>query len=394
MNYSARQQGLSLIELMVSITIGLLVVAGLVGLVASTSASRGELEKLNLQIENGRYAFETLADDVRHAGYFGFYQAVRESPPPATPDACATDVTAMKNSLNTPVQGISNYGAANTSAVRAAIFSCLPATAIVSGTDVLAIRRVSTTAVALSNAGVPTPSITANAPYLQSGMVPDTSSPGLYTTTYVIAAPSVSSVDLTTFTAKIKDTGTGTSASNPATFNTPAPLRQFLVHIYFISPCSDAVLDCSSGDGIPSLKRLTLGAGPAFPTVPEVIAAGIEDFQVDYGLNTGSTQVTSSGSTTYYDGSANTFVECNPSSSTTYDNTSCFQDVVALRIHLLARNNDPSPGYTDNRTYDMGVKGTTAAKNDSYKRHVYTGLVRLNSTAMGRECVPTYTSPC
>lgn len=394
MKPSARQQGLSLIELMISITIGLLVVAGLVGLVANTSASRSELEKLNLQIENGRYGFETLADDIRHAGFFGTYQPARTTPAPATPNACATDVAVMAGALNFPVQGISNYGASDTEAVRAALYSCLPANAIVAGTDILAIRRAGTTAIALNGAGAATPSITPNTAYIQSGMVPDPSNPSLYLTGYAIAAPASSPVDLATFKAKIKDAGTGTSAANPATFNTPAPLRQFMVHIYFISPCSQAVLDCSSGDGIPSLKRLSLGAGPAFPSaVPEVIAAGIEDMQIDYGLNTGSSQVTTAGSTTYYDGSANTFVQCSPTSATTYESDSCFQDVVAVRVHLLARNIETSPGYTDNRTYDLGLKGTTAGSG-AYKRHVYTGLVRLNSTAMARECVPTYASPC
>lgn len=395
MNRQTRQNGLSLIELMVSIAIGMLIVAGLVGLVANTSASRSELEKLNLQIENGRYAFESLADDIRHAGFFGSYQVIRSTTPLPAPDACSTDVATMAQAFNVPVQGISNYGSGNPESVRAAVFSCLPDSAIVAGTDVLAIRRASTQSISVAADGSTTPSIIAHTAYLQAGMVADPSNPSQYVSGFVLAAPSSDPVDLGVFRAKIKDAGTGTSAANPATFGTPAPLRPFLVRIYFVSPCSQAVLDCSSGDGIPSLKRLVLGAGPAFPTTqPEVIAAGIEDFQVDFGLNTGNTQTTEQGTSLYYNGTANSFLQCTPSSATAYESTACFQDVVALRIHLLARNSERSPGYTDTRTYDLGLKGTVGPRNDGYKRHVYSGLVRVNGAAMARECIPTYASPC
>lgn len=386
-------RGASLIELMVAITIGLLVMAGMIGLVASVSSSRGELEKFNVQIENGRYAFETLADDIRHAGYYGIYQNTGAAAGTAVPDACTTDVAVMGNSLGMPVQGISNYGSGNPEAVRLAKYDCLPATAIVSGTDVLVIRRASTAVIAVDSAGVPSPATTANTVYLQSGLLPDASSPSQFYSGFVLAAPTATTVDLSVFRAKMKDSGTGSSAANPATFTTPAPLRKYIVHIYFVSPCSQEVLDCSSGDGIPSLKRLELGAGLLFPA-PEVIAAGIEDFQVDYGLNTGSVQVTEKGTSTYFNGSVTSFKQCTPTSASSYESSSCFQDVVALRISLLARNIEVSPGYKDERTYDLGLKGAVGPRNDSYKRHVYSGLVRVNSTAMGRECVPTYSSPC
>lgn len=394
-----REQGVSLIELMVAITIGLLIAAGLISLMASTSASRSELQKINMQIENGRYAFEVLADDLRHAGYYGLYRPARTTSVTPPPDACATAAATMLSSLGFAVQGISNFGSANTATIRGAIYSCLPASAIVAGTDVLAIRRVSTESYALTSAGVNT-SLVTNVPYLQSGIVPDPSNSAQTTIGVALDVATSTTVSLTIFRAKMKDAGTGTSASNPATFNPPAPLRQYLVHIYFISPCSQAVLDCgSSGDGIPSLKRLSLGVGPAFPsTVPEVIASGIENMQLDFGINTASTYA----GNTYYDGAPGTFSECSATSATTYD---CdWQDVVAVRVNLLARNNDKSPGYTDTRKYSLGLKypdadSTDSSKylgpfNDGYKRHVYSGLVRVNNVSMSRECKPTSVSPC
>ena len=68
---SNSQQGLSLIELMVSITIGLLLVSAMATLIANNSAHRQEVEQASRQIENGRYAMQVLSEDLHHAGYYG-----------------------------------------------------------------------------------------------------------------------------------------------------------------------------------------------------------------------------------------------------------------------------------------------------------------------------------
>ena len=383
-----RNSGFSLIELMISITIGLLIVAGVTILIARTSASRGELEKANRQIENGRYAYEVIAHDLRHAGYYGLIPATKTASA-AAPDVCATAVADIANSLSFAVQGISDYGTGNPEAVRAAIFSCLPAAAIVSGTDVLAIRRVATDASTLSTGGAASPALVANTPYVQTGLVPDGSGASKQKSQVVVALPATTL--LTTFPAKVKDPGTGTTGANVPVYTTPAPLRRYIVRIYFISPCSEPVLTCPTGSTqLPTLKRIELGAGPAFPTTAEVIAEGIEDLQVDYGVNTNTTGA-------YLDGSANTYVQCNPTSSTAYETNCLWQDVVSAKIYLLARNVNRSLDYTDARQYRLGLRDATtpkAAKNDNYKRHVFSGLVRLNNVGMNRECTPTSTDPC
>src|SRR2546425_5807797 len=66
-----RQTGLSLIELMVSMTLGLVVLSGVLVVFANTSSSRNEIERTSRQIENGRYASELLTEDLRLAGFYG-----------------------------------------------------------------------------------------------------------------------------------------------------------------------------------------------------------------------------------------------------------------------------------------------------------------------------------
>jgi type IV pilus assembly protein PilW len=61
-----------------------------------------------------------------------------------------------------------------------------------------------------------------------------------------------------------------------------------------------------------------------------------------------------------------------------------FSQVVAVRIYLLARANEPTPGYTDAKTYDLGLHGTVAPAN-GYKRKLFETVVRLQNVAGWRE---------
>jgi type IV pilus assembly protein PilW len=67
----ARQRGLTLIELMIALAVGLLIVAALGYLfVGNRQAFRVQDSLARLQ-ENGRYALEVLGQDLRQAGYIG-----------------------------------------------------------------------------------------------------------------------------------------------------------------------------------------------------------------------------------------------------------------------------------------------------------------------------------
>ena len=92
------QRGFSLIELMISLVIGLLILGSLVALFSNTSNGNREMARANTLIENGRLAIEVLDADVVHAGYWGGHVpefddqtldwAVPTDVPTAVPDAC------------------------------------------------------------------------------------------------------------------------------------------------------------------------------------------------------------------------------------------------------------------------------------------------------------------
>ena len=64
----ARMQGLSLVEVMVALTIGLILTLGMVGLMGGNAQNLRITESISESQENARMAFELIARDVRQAG--------------------------------------------------------------------------------------------------------------------------------------------------------------------------------------------------------------------------------------------------------------------------------------------------------------------------------------
>lgn len=342
------QRGMTLVEWMVSLTIGLILLTGLSALIARQSSTQAELEKSSRQIENGRYAMQLLQDDIQLAGYYGEYSAAATlTLPTSLPNPCLVTAAELSNALPFPIQGYDSPGAT----LPTALADCpLNAANHLDGTDVLVVRRVEPATVT----GV----LTIGQVYLQSGLTAS----GLEFS-HVLAVAAATAVDTTVFNLKKKD-GTAT-----------ALLRKYLVHIYFVSPCSVPAngSTCSSantddgGLSIPTLKRmeLSVAAGnPKFATTP--LVEGIEKLQVDYGFDT-----TGDGAPDAYAKDAAAVAD--------------WANVMAVRLHLLARNNERSAGHQDTKTYDLGLEGTTTATNDGFKRRVFSQLIRVVNPSSRRD---------
>lgn len=330
------QSGLSLVELMISITIGLILLAGMTTLIVQQSGTRAELEKASREIENGRYATQILREDIEHAGLYGEY-----SPPNGTvysiPNPCISDSTGWSTAPQVPV-AIYGYpgGAADPTPT-----TCLPN--YKPNTAILVVRRTPTVPVSVANG----------------------------TSTYIqVSRCNTSTVPFMT--------GTGGFNLMQKDCTTPALLNQYLVNIYYISVCD--VCTGARTDTIPTLKLVQNGAAPT-PMVE-----GIENMQFDFGIDNVSP----------LDGS--------PDSYTNTPAMTDWQNVMAVRINLLARNNDPTPGYADSKTYSLGGAGTVGPFNAApyslspacggtasypqlcnYKRHVYSEVVRVINSSGRRE---------
>jgi type IV pilus assembly protein PilW len=354
-----RQQGLSLIELMIAIAIGLGLLAGLTTVFVNSSRSQAELTRASQQIENGRFATQLLQDDLWHAGFYGRHVAYVTAAPAALPDPCSTNLdtgtpvpTPLQSALAFAVQGYNDVGA-----VPAALSTCMSAADLVAGTDILVVRRAESRPVALA-------SLNASTIYLQS--VAEAYDPvSLQPMRPIIARGNPSSAF---------------SQTSPTTGEL-GDIRRYRVHIYFVAPCSMPAgggINCtgSADDGgrpIPTLKRLELAADGTFQIVP--LVEGIENLQIDYGIDTILAGLPANAPYAG-DGMPDTF--------TATPTAAQFTQAVALRVFLLARATEPSASYVDAKTYDLGLFGTVAP-GGPYKRHVFTTLIRVQNVAGWRE---------
>lgn len=91
----ARSRGLSLIELMISMVIGLLVLAGVLYVYSGSRQTYVYNEALSRLQENGRIAIDALSHDLRMAGYFGCRRL--DSKPPVKVIANAAPVTSLSS---------------------------------------------------------------------------------------------------------------------------------------------------------------------------------------------------------------------------------------------------------------------------------------------------------
>ncbi len=143
---SCRQTGLSLVELMISLTIGLFLLLGITTLIVQQSSTRGEMEKSSRQIENSRYAMQILHDDIQHAGFYGEYSPPNNGTIYATPDECMANATDWNSAnIGAPSVPVAIFGYPGANAVPSA---CAALTNYQPNTAILVIRRTITTPVA------------------------------------------------------------------------------------------------------------------------------------------------------------------------------------------------------------------------------------------------------
>lgn len=371
-----RQQGLSLIELLIATVLGLIIVTALTQLFADVSRTNREMAKTNSQIESARFAMQFLRKDLSHAGFWGSFvpqfddQTYAEAPddaPPFAPDPCRpftswpsplTDTPLARALIGLPVQAYSESPSSNCNSVI---------TDKLADTHVLVVRHAETCAVGATNCGA---DITGRL-YLQ---VSNCASEIEADNNYVL------------------DTSGHVLTERGCAPATLAPKRRFIQHIYYIRTWAN-----EAGDGIPTLVRseFDLVGGALSQQPPVALVPGIERFQVQLGIDS----VSGSGAAVDYtdkfdwqppedrvlatnrgDGVPDTFVSC-PAAGCPYEQLT---NAVAIKLYLLARADEESPGYTDTKSYNLGGL-VIPAFNDSFKRHVFSATMRINNVAGRRE---------
>ena len=217
---------MGLIELMISLAIGMFLIAGFIGAVATSSANSRSNERTSDLQSNGNAALQLLKREINHAGFRGL----------TWPDPTAAGLGTVSGdcaagfSVNVR-QGI--WGSNNANPFTA---TCLPAGTYQSG-DILVIRRGGLT---------PVTTVAANRLYVRSA----------YERAEVFLG-----------------------ATPPVFAEVPVEDRPLETLVYYINRYSYSP---SENPQIPALYRIALGPGPALGA-PELVAPGVEAMELQFG---------------------------------------------------------------------------------------------------------------
>lgn len=135
---------------------------------------------------------------------------------------------------------------------------------------------------------------------------------------------------------------------------TTAEQRKLVTNIYYLA----------TSNGQPTLMRVAFNNGAY--SAPQPLVEGIEALRFEYGRDSDG------------NGSPDEYVSCEPCDQAQ------LQNIVAVKIHLLARNLEVTQGYTDSKTYQVGPD-EFGPFNDNIKRHVFSTSVRLVNPSARRE---------
>ncbi|MDO9143886.1 PilW family protein [Rhodoferax sp.] len=381
------QAGFTLVELMVSMAIGLLIVLALITLLINVNRNNSEMAKTNSQIENGRFAIQLIQNDLVHAGFWGgfvpqfddltFETVPNDAPSATVPDPCLAYSAPWTAAYKKDIIGISLQAYGTTPPSGAGCVTNFATNKKVN-TDVLVVRHAETCLPGVGNCEADT----AGKLYLQASLCELENA-----TPYVL--------DTTGFTLhKRTCVGTGTPPALPITSTDFADKRKFISNIYYIRDYA-----VTAGDGIPTLMRsqFDLAAGTLAHQAAEPLIEGIEGFSVEFGIDSVSDSggaVVPTAAIVWADPSAKTsptnrgdgnpeypFVQCTDAVPCT---AAQLANVVAVKLHVLVRAREVSPGYTDTKTYTLGAT-TLGPFNDRFKRHAFATTVRLTNVAGRRE---------
>jgi type IV pilus assembly protein PilW len=344
-------QGLSLVELMVALTIGLIILAGVSTLFVSSKKTYTTQDRLARLQENARFAMQFLIKDLRLAGYYGCVDEIDSE----TVHSAIND-SGFAYDLSIPIEGLSNVAgsvASPTGTWYPSTDTTVPAK-IKLGTDAVAIRMQDpATAVEVReempsvSAEIKTDAVTGiNANDII--MISDCKSADLF---------QVTATNTSALTVQ-HNTGVGTPGNkNPPEgwlskpYAPPAKVMKFVTRRYYIR---------DNENGIPALYRDdNLGA-------PIELVEGIESLKISFGKDTDGDKI------------PNIYLKAGDAK---LDSAEEWSTVNSIRIGILARTVNDKDTDIDNNTYDVDGDGSNEfpAQGDRNKRRVFQSVVVLRN---------------
>ncbi|WP_187276599.1 PilW family protein [Parahaliea maris] len=313
-----RQRGLSIIELMVALVIGVIITFGATTLFLQSKRSYLQDEEVARVQENGRYVLRLLNRELSMSGFYG--RVLRGDLVTSAPSG--TDCFNYLVDTDLPFEHHNNVsangvGAPNDPNMPA---GCLVAGEHEAGTDMLVVRR--STDRPNYEKGTTLEALDPNAVYLR--IVDDN-------------------------VAITLERGGGATGST-------IDIWEYSPNILFIRDHA-----ITSGDGIPALCRRRISTGGNDVSAVECLAEGVENLQVEFGVDLdGDLQVDQ-----YLD--APTSVQMGAA--------------MAAKVYILVRSGNEIPGYTDDKVYTLGQTVVPAHNDGFYRKVMQTTVLLRNSEA-------------
>lgn len=345
------QRGLSMVELLVALAIGSLLIVGAVFVYSQSRNTHALNETVARLQENARFILAVLEPDIQLAGNYGYSNIpsdIRFSDNTAVTDMEQADdkFTAAPTAahdcgknfsldLQATVQGVEKGYLAGVAT------GCEAIGTPVADADTLVIRRASTDAQVASDKKLQ------------------------------ILANRLSPTNQVLFSASAVPGGV-----TKAGF---LEVRDIITNVYYVSQDSDGRA------GFPSLRRKWLGMdGTTLKINDEEIMAGVEDFQVQFGIDMGADldgdgvpdDTDANGVSDVVNGQATRYV--NPGDAAVMK----AGQVVSVRVWLRLRAEQGEVGFSDTKTYVYGSSSFTA--NDNIRRLIATRTFFLRNTRVLR----------
>ncbi|MGH8658868.1 MAG: PilW family protein [Gammaproteobacteria bacterium] len=342
------QQGLTLVEIMVAVTLGLILTAGLIQVFVSNKQAYRVQEGLARLQENGRFALDFITRDVRGAGFVG----------------CPGSTTPIVNTLNnagslpwnfaSPMQG---FEATSTTAWSPALDGSILSP--LGGRDVITVRRsVGDPVPVISQpAGTPpgsnpiTVAMTAAlndfntppSPSLPVAMISDCTNAAVFQITN--SNPSSGTINHAIGGASPPDAPGNAAVDMGKDFTNTAEVVRLSTITYYVR---------QTGTAPPALWRQVGGAAA------QELVEGVQDMQIRYGVDTDGDRV--------------------PNQYLTADLVADFNNVVSARVDLLLQSiADNLTNAPQRYTYDDGTCGAGCTPADRRFRQVVGATIGLRN---------------
>ncbi|MEO3878161.1 PilW family protein [Rheinheimera fenheensis] len=285
-----KQAGLTLVELMISLAIGVFLLGGITAAYIAMRTTTAETVALSEVQQNGRMAISLLTADIQQAGFRGMLPEFHANT--AAPAPFAGDCTWGLNGGSFPQAGLGNFPAVwgRTLVAGGNAMGCV--VAAVANSDVIQIKRGAGPAIAPAG-------IQADRFYLESSMSQGVIFPG------TAAAPGLNQGEI----------------------------WPYLHHVYFVTT------EQFDGQAVPVLSRMELRNNGGPTMTQTMMLDGIERIRFYYGVDLNDDQVIDS------------YLAANAMPAALWQADT---KVLAVRVFVLARATRPDSDFVNNSSYDLG----------------------------------------